>query len=371
MHDPSRVLPPPEVLDAFGLPPSAELRPVVDGHINVSWLAIAPRRQLLLQRINHDVFRRPEQVQENIVRITDWLRRACLDEGVADIERAVLRVAPTRDDGALARDGSGWCWRAFHYIPGSRTELEVATAIQAESAAAAFGRFQRRLGGFPVDRLHETIPRFHDTPWRFAGLAAAAEDDALGRRAGCGEEIDGFEAHASSASILLELSDHGATQRPVHNDAKLSNVLLDSTTGAALCVIDLDTVMPGSPLFDFGEMVRSMAHRSAEDETDLDRVVVEPELYGAIARGYLAEMGELLHERERPLLFDAARLLVLENGVRFLTDHLRGDLYFRVSRPGQNLDRARAHLALLTSLDAREDLLRELPRGASIPVAAT
>jgi Ser/Thr protein kinase RdoA (MazF antagonist) len=175
-------------------------------------------------------------------------------------------------------------------------------------------------------------------------------------------EIEAFEHQAPRADVLIELHEHGVPTRAVHNDAKLSNVLLDTNSAEPLCVIDLDTVMPGCSLFDFGEMVRSMAHLTDEDAVDLSTVVVQPELYGAIVEGYLGAARDLLSAPEHELLFDAARILVLENGVRFLTDHLLGDHYFRIQRPQQNLDRARSHLALLASLDAQEAALRKLTR---------
>lgn len=352
--------PPPEVLAAFGIEPPSTARVVADGHINDSMVvqSAAHSAAIFLQRINHHVFVRPDLVQENIVRVTDHLR-ASRDENTEKAARGALEVLSTRRGASLVRDDEGWTWRAFRYIEGSRTKLRVTRAADALTAARAYGDFQRRLADFDVTQLHETIPGFHDTPSRFDQLAAAASEDRCERLREVRREFDALWSYEPRCRTLVELTDV-VPCRVVHNDAKLSNVLLEITSGEALCVIDLDTVMPGQSLCDFGEMVRSMAHRTPEDDPDPSRVHLEPELYRAIVSGYLGEVGDLLTETEREHLFDAAQLMVLENGVRFLTDYLAGDVYFRIKEPEQNLRRARTHIALLASLASLESELRQV-----------
>jgi Ser/Thr protein kinase RdoA (MazF antagonist) len=247
------------------------------------------------------------------------------------------------------------------YVEGTVTREAAAAPGEAYEAARAFGRFQRLLGGYDGPRLHETIPGFHDTPARLAALERAAEDDVAGRRAGCRAELDAMLGRRGLARALLAARGRGdAPERVVHNDAKMANVLLDARTGEGVCVVDLDTVMPGLSLYDFGDLARSAASAAAEDETDLARVAVRAETFAALAAGFLDGAGGLLSAGERALLVTAAQVITYEQAARFLTDYLGGDRYYRVSpeRPRHNLERARAQLALLETFERDEPALR-------------
>jgi Ser/Thr protein kinase RdoA (MazF antagonist) len=238
--------------------------------------------------------------------------------------------------------------------------LSVSSPTEAEAGGRAFGAFQRRLADLPGPRLHETIAGFHDTPRRYADLEAAVEDDAFGRAAAAREEIGYAMGHRDTAGALLEARRQGRVpERVVHNDAKISNVLFDRKSGEGLCVVDLDTVMPGLSLFDFGDMVRTMTSRAAEDDDGPD-AGVDPALFEALAGGYLSEMGPLLTAGERELLVASGRLITLEIGVRFLTDFLLGDVYFRTAHPEHNLKRCRAQLARHRSLTEAAPALQRL-----------
>lgn len=358
-----------------GTPPD-EIQPFAGGHIHDSYLVAGrlsdgtPAR-LLLQQINEFVFPNIPALERNITRVTGHIRRRLQADGVHDGKRRTLTVIPTRTGAAILRDGGNKPWRAFEFIESTVTRQTVETPADAETAALAFGRFARLLADFPAPRLDETIPGFHDTPRRLAHFEDAVHRDAAGRAASAAAEIALVRAHAEVATLLLDpLARREMPERVVHNDAKLSNVLLDAATGEALCVVDLDTVMPGATLFDFGDMVRSMTCRAAEDAEDLAGVRADPAMFEALVRGYARGTGNLLTSAERGLLVEAGMVITYEQGVRFLADDLAGDRYYRTTRPRQNLARARVQFALLRSLiEQRSDLAalaeRELSRAFS------
>lgn len=327
------------------------------GHINASWVVSVRRlgrtTRYLLQRINTRVLRDPEALMRNIGRVIDHVR-GCVERGSdPDAERRCLRLVPTRAGGLWLSQAGDAC-RMYHFIESSRSRLTVAAPEDSRTAGAAFGAFQRQLTDLPGPRLLETIADFHNTPARFAALDRAVVEDRAGRRGDVRAELDFAAARRGRAGILLQLQREGlACERVVHNDAKLSNVLLDADTGAALCVVDLDTVMPGLPLFDFGDLVRSTTCTADEDEARLDRVEVEPALFDALVDGYLGATRGMLSAAERAHLVTAGMVVTLEQGVRFLTDHLCGDVYYAIAHPGHNLDRARAQFALLESIERR------------------
>ena len=332
--------------------------PLRSGHINDSyalWFR-APDgelRRYLLQRINRRVFHAPEQLMENIEAITAHLRSQVLTAG-GDPDREALTLVRTGDGGILYRTPGGDCWRAALFIEGARTYEIAASLDQVYSAGRAFGKFQRMVSDFPADRLHETIPDFHHTPKRFAALRHAVRRDPLNRARYARAEIEFAEQRADGASVLLDLQQAGALPRRVtHNDTKLNNVLIDDATGQGICVIDLDTVMPGLSLYDLGDAVRSAANTATEDEPDLSRVAIDLDIYERLVAGYLDAAGGLLTPLEIDLLPFAARLMTLECGIRFLADHLDGDLYFRVGRPDHNLDRCRTQFKLVRDMEAR------------------
>jgi aminoglycoside phosphotransferase (APT) family kinase protein len=260
----------------------------------------------------------------------------------------------------LLADEDGQFWRMYRFIEGARSHDVVEDAVQAYEAARAFGEFQRMLADLPAPRLHETISDFHNTPKRLAALKRAVEEDALGRAEGAQREI-GFALERESVTRLLV--EAGLPERVTHNDTKINNVLLDERTGEGICVIDLETTMPGLAPFDFGDMVRTMSCRAAEDERDLSLVRMEMEMFEALARGYLSAADFLL-DLEKRMLVQAGRVITLEQGIRFLTDYLEGDTYFKVHRAGQNLDRARAQFRLEESLEENAAAMERVVEGA-------
>lgn len=354
-----------EVAAAFELP-GRWLRstPFGSGHINTTLLAefetSAGLARVVQQRINRAVFREPARVMENFARVVAHQRRALEREGAREIERRVLTLVPARSGAHFYLDSCGDTWRSVPLITGAHS-LDVARGPEdARAAAFAFGRFLAQLADLPPPRLHDTIPRFHDARLRFEQLEAAVRADAAGRLAGCRPEVNFALAREPVIARFEALQRSGALrERVAHNDTKLNNVLLDDSTGEGLCVIDLDTVMPGGALTDFGDLARSAATRAAEDERDLARVRVEPELFSALADGFVRGAGASLGAEERAALPFGALLMTTVIGLRFLADHLCGDKYFRVHREHHNLDRARMQFALVADYERQLEQLSD------------
>lgn len=324
--------------------------PLGAGHINETFLAeFEHGPSLVLQKVNSRVFPDPERMMANIERVTSHLAVRCPDQ------RRVLRLVAARDGRPFWRDAAGELWRAYMFVEGTLVKETVGRAREAYEAARAFGTFQYLMSDLPGGPLHETLPGFHDTPARLAALEAAAKADLAGRAAGVRAELDGFFLRRSWGGVLLEAARAGRVgMRVAHNDTKINNVLFDADSGAGLCVIDLDTVMPGLMLYDFGDFVRTAVSATTEDERDLDKVSVRPEVFEALAQGWRDGSGGGVTEGERALLPMAGCVIAYELGLRFLTDHLEGDRYFRIHRPGQNLDRARCQLRLAEDIFARQ-----------------
>ena len=346
-----------------GTPAAAE--PFHGGHIHESYRVSCrwgdTDSEYLLQQINTVVFPHPELVMENIRRVTGHIEQRLRSQGVQDLDRRVLGLVPTHNGEVCVRDERGSCWRLYRFIGRSHSREMVETPRQAEEAGRAFGTLQWLLSDWAGSRLHETIPGFHDTPMRFAALEQAITADAFGRTTGVRTEIDFILRYRPLAGTLLDLHRRDVIpERIVHNDAKISNILFDAATDETLCVVDLDTVMPGLSLYDFGDMVRSMTCTAAEDESDLSKVRVDLALFEALARGYIGVAYGFLTAAEREHLVLAGRLIVLEQAVRFLTDYLRGDCYYRTTRPGHNLDRCRTQLKLYESLTEHESRMEAI-----------
>ena len=343
-----------QVVRAFELP-EGEIRiePFGNGHINRTYAVSVEgeKHRYILQLINHHVFQRPDQVQENILAVTSHLRKKIREEG-GDPERETMRVIPARDGKPWTRDGEGQWWRVFLFVEETESRDLPDSPEVFSRCGRAFGRFQRRLEDFPAENLHETIPNFHNTPWRMEQLEDAARRDPEGRLSEVREELDFCLRRAEWAGKLTEGLKAGVLPlRVTHNDTKLNNVLLDRKTGEALCVVDLDTVMPGLLAYDFGEAIRTGASTAPEDEQNLSRIGLSLPMVRAYAGGFLAEAGAGMSPEEKKSLPWGARLMTLENGVRFLTDYLDGDHYFAVHRPRHNLERARAQLTLLKRME--------------------
>ncbi len=331
---------------------------IPSGHINDSYAARFRRsnskiHRYLLQRINQHVFRSPEKVMENIQGITAHLRRKIIAVG-GDPERQTVNLIPTWDGGYLHQGHDSDYWRAATFIEGARTYERVQNPEHAYTAAQAFGQFQRLLQDFPVEQLHHTIPDFHHTPKRFSAFFQAVQRDGLNRAHSVQDEIKFVEQRADEISLLVDLLEKGQLpQRVTHNDTKFNNVMIDDKTGQGICVIDLDTVMPGLSLYDFGDAVRSGANPAAEDECDLAQVTIDLATFERFAAGYLDAARDFLTPLEIDYLPFSARLMTLECGMRFLTDYLNGDLYFRIQREKHNLDRCRTQFKMVQDMEAR------------------
>jgi hypothetical protein len=329
------------------------------GHINDTYCAVYDHEGLpartLLQRVNTAIFKNPAQLMENIRRVTSHV--ATKLSGQPGSHRGVLALIPTRDGQAWHQDEGGSCWRMYRFQEQSHTYDSVQSPGQAFQAAAAFGQFQSLLADLPLPRLHDTIADFHNTPVRLAAFGQEVALDRANRACLAKSEIEFAFDRQSIAGVLLNAK---LPERVIHNDCKLNNVLFDATTGRALCVIDLDTVMPGLSLYDFGDMVRTATSPAPEDEPDLAKVTMQLPMFEALLRGYLSTAGRFLTEGEKLHLAFAGKLLAFEQGIRFLADYLAGDPYYKVKSPHHNLDRCRTQFKLLQSIEQQEDKMHQL-----------
>jgi hypothetical protein len=334
--------------------------PYGNGHINDTFAATVQQQdeqvRFLFQRINHDVFKNPERLMDNIRRVTQHQQLKLGEHPEA--HRRSLKLVLCRDGELCHRDSHGNYWRCYDFIEKATTFDVVETPEQAYQAAKIFGQFQNDLVDLQGERLFETIPDFHNTPKRFSDLLLAIESDPCNRASKVRKEIEFALTRESITGTLLELSTDGEIpERITHNDTKLNNLMIDDETGEGICVIDLDTVMPGLPLYDFGDMVRTATSAALEDETDLSKVTMQIHLYEALIKGYLSSAGEFLTPAEKSHLAFSGKLLTFETGIRFLTDYLDGDVYFKSHRPGHNLDRCRNQFKLVTSIEEQEDAM--------------
>ena len=345
----------------FGLP-TGEVERYGAGHINDTfavWAADRSRRWIL-QRINTDTFTDPAGLMENVTGVTSYLRREILARG-GDPDRETLNVVPTREGKPYYTDCEGGAWRAYLFVEGTVCLQKVENERDFYTAAETFGNFQNQLAGYPAATLHETIARFHDTPNRYANFEKALAADVMGRAREIGPEIAFIRAREADCHVLMDQLAAGVLPlRVTHNDTKLNNVLIDQATGKGICVIDLDTVMPGLSAYDFGDSIRFGANDCAEDEPDQTKVHFSLPLYEVFTRGYLSAAGDAMGEAERRSLPWGARLMTLECGIRFLTDYLEGDHYFHTTRPGQNLDRARTQFTLVAGMERAFDEMTRL-----------
>lgn len=333
--------------------------PFGTGHINDSYRVMfregSFHRSFLLQRINTRVFTDPAALMQNMERVTSHIARQVAN--APDHDRRVLAPIPSKDNLSFHIDANGGYWRMMPFIEGAQALERIESPRQAFHVAVAFGRFQQQLASLPPPRLNDTIPDFHNTSKRFETLERAIESDDANRVQFTMPEIAFALERKAIASVLLEAE---LPERIAHNDTKSSNILLDDVTGEGLCVIDLDTVMPGLALYDFGDMVRSMASSAAEDERDLSRIELQFPIFEALVRGYLETAGDLLSVREKQFLTFSGKLITFENGLRFLSDYLSGDLYYKVHREGHNLDRCRAQFKLVESIESQEERMNRL-----------
>jgi len=344
--------------------------PYGSGHINDTYAAVFDQAgtpvRYIFQRINHNVFKDPAGLMSNVERVTNHVRRKLEQAGADQISRRTLTLVPTRDDECWHVDAAGNFWRCYLFIEGARSYDQIETPRQAFEAARAFGLFQGQLADLPPPRLRDTIPNFHHTRSRFDALRHAVEQDACNRAAGVKADIEFALRHEPLVDVLLDLHARGLVpERVTHNDCKLNNVMLDDTSGEGVCVIDLETVMPGLALYDFGDMCRTAACPVVEDERDLSRVEMRMDMFEALVGGYLSSAGEFLNPVEKDHLVFCASLITFEIGIRFLADHLAGDRYFKIHRPGHSADRARVQFKMVDSFERNEAAMRRLVENAS------
>ena len=328
-----------------------ECRALGHGHINSTFKITTDRgRQYVLQRINRNVFRDPAALMDNGGAVTDFIRQHA---GVT------LHYLATREGKLYHQDGQGEYWRMYDFIAGFCLDLPE-SAEDFYQSALAFGRFQELLAEFPAQTLRETIPNFHNTIDRYQKFRRAVEADSSNRLAMVGEEVEFFVEREERATWLQRMREAGELPlRVTHNDTTLNNVLLDPTTRKALCVLDLDTVMPGLSAYDFGDAIRSGAATAAEDETDLTKMELDLNLFRAFTRGFL-EAAVSLTDREVEVLPLGAYVMTLETAMRFLTDYLEGDVYYKTQYPDHNLIRARSQMKLLSDMERKMDEMERI-----------
>jgi hypothetical protein len=343
------------------------IAPYGTGHINDTYQVVmrngAGFVPYILQRINHNIFKTPPLLMDNILRVTSHVRLKLSAMSGANPDRESLTVIPTKENAPFLHDDKGNFWRMYIFINNARTHDICANPRQAYETALAFGRFQSLLADLPGGRLHETIPWFHHTPRRFKTLQESIAGDKHNRRREVKHEIDFCADREPLASALTSLLESGRIpERISHNDSKINNVMMDAADGRGICVIDLDTVMSGSSLYDFGDMVRTAARTMDEDERDLDKVFLNMQFFESLARGYLESARAFLTPLELENMVTAGKVITFTIGIRFLADYLMGDVYFKIHRPGHNLDRARVQFKLLASIEEQEEAMQAIVR---------
>ena len=350
-----------EVLEAFdfGAPVVGAMR-YGCGHINDTFCVHTqptdyPCRTFILQRMSDAAFKHPDQLMSNIIGVTEYLGEQIQRAG-GDRSREAMEVIRPRNGEPYYTDSQGGAWRVYPFVEDIYCYQTADTPELFAASGRAFGRFQKMLNGYPAETLYETIPHFHDTEDRLAKLKAAVAADSMGRVKDCGPEIQFVMDREADCSVALQaLRDGVLPLRVTHNDTKLNNVLIDTKTGEGMCVIDLDTVMPGLSINDFGDSIRFGANHCAEDEKDLSKMYIDLDLFDVYTKAFLEGAGGSLTDAELEYLPWGAKLMTLECGIRFLTDYLVGDTYFHIQREGQNLDRCRTQFKLVADMEAHWD----------------
>ena len=354
-----------EAIAAFFDSPILSCESYGNGHINDTFLVIADKKYIL-QRLNTSIFSRPAELMENIQNVTRHIRKKTAELG-GDVDRCSLNIVPTLSKELLFKDSDGECWRLFDLVEGTVTKERVENAHDFYTCAKAFGNFQQMLADFPAETLNEPIKNFHNTPWRYDNLMKAVAEDKCGRLASVLPEVNFAKEREEFCKILENARMDGSLPlRVTHNDTKLNNILFDQNSADTVCVIDLDTVMPGYSVTDFGDSIRFGANTAAEDETDLSKVTLDLSLFEVYAKGFIEGCGGALTEKEIELLPEGAMIMTLECGMRFLTDHLEGDTYFKIHRENHNLDRARNQFALVADMERKLDAMKNIIKNIKI-----
>lgn len=334
-----------------------------DGHINTTLLLTFEQEdnqsKYLVQGINTHVFKNPEELMENIVNVTSYLRDKIAENG-GDPERETLTFLKAEDGKYYHYEGNK-CWRIYNFIDNSHTCNKIENKKLFENAGRSFGNFQKHLTDYPMHTLHETIKDFHNTPKRFDNLESAVNNNLAGRADTVKKDIDFAMARREQSGKLLKLYKDGLIPlRVTHNDTKLNNILFDDETNEGICVIDLDTIMPGFSLYDFGDAIRYGGNTTREDDDNLDNVGISLELFESYTEGFLSASAKALTRAEVENLAFSAMLMTLECGIRFLTDYLDGDVYFKIDYPEHNLVRARNQFKLVYEIEKHIDEMEEI-----------
>lgn len=336
------------------------IQPYGNGHINHTFLAVTEDetgkiKRYILQAVNKNVFPDGEALMSNVQKVTEYLKPNATDP------RSVMQLIPTVDGGYFCLDDENTCWRVYDFIENSICLERVESTDDFYQCAYGFGNFQKQLSQFPVETLNETIPDFHNTPKRYENFLKAVEADVCGRAAGVKEEIEFVKSEKDFCSVLYDNMKCGKLPlRVTHNDTKSNNVMLDASTRKALCVIDLDTIMPGFSVNDFGDAIRFGASTAAEDEKDLSKVSLNLDLFDIYAKGFLDGCGDGLTKDEIMLLPEGAKMMTLECGMRFLTDYLEGDVYFRTAYDDHNLVRCRTQFELVKDMNRKWQQMKDI-----------
>lgn len=337
-----------------------------NGHINNTYIvtteiSAGERQQYVLQKVNHNVFKDIDRLMQNVFSVTSFLRQKIKEVG-GDPERETLHFIKTKDGHQYYTAPDGDYFRAYVFVKDSTSYDAVENAALFQKSGEAFGRFQHLLADFPAETLFETIPNFHNTLWRYENeFLPAVDADIAGRAAAVQAEIQFVKDRKADTHRLSDLAAAGVLPlRVTHNDTKLNNVLFDAAAGEAICVIDLDTVMPGLAHYDFGDSIRFGANTAAEDEADLAKVALDLDYFGAYAKGFLSQAGDSLTQAEIDQLAFSAKLMTFECGMRFLTDYLNGDTYFKTAYPEHNLVRARNQFALVADMERKMDQMESM-----------
>lgn len=351
-----------EIIRQFALEsPVVETEPFGNGHINDTYrFKTEDGAYYILQKMNTSIFKNPDELMENICGVTDYLKEKIRERG-GNPARETLDFIRTKEGAAYFRTEEGDCWRICRFIEGATCYDEVKTPRDFYNSALAFGQFQAELSEYPAETLHETIPQFHDTVKRFADFKKAVEEDKMGLADRVRDEIEFAYAREADTHVLGDLLAKGEIPlRVTHNDTKLNNIMIDDETGKGICVIDLDTVMPGLAVNDFGDSIRFGANTAAEDEPDWTKMTLDLELYETYVKGFVEGCAGRLTAKELEMLPMGAKIMTYECGIRFLADYLEGDVYFKVHRPEQNLDRCRTQFALVADMEKKWDKMHEI-----------
>lgn len=335
------------------------------GHINTTYLATynngGEECKYIIQKINTGIFKNIENLMENVFSVTSYLRNEIKKSG-GDENRETLHFIKTKNGNKFYKAANGDCYRSYVFVTDSVSYNSVDSPELFKESGIAFGKFQRLLSDFPADSLYETIPNFHNTAYRFKNeFLPAVENNLSGRKDSCRDEIEFVCSRKEICSRLVNMIDSGELPiRVTHNDTKLNNVMFDANSTKAICVIDLDTVMPGLALYDFGDSIRFGANTAEEDEADLSKVSLSLDYFKAYAEGFLSEAGGSFNKAEKDNLAFASLLMTFECGMRFLADYLNGDTYFKTDYPENNLVRAKNQFALVADMERKMDQMNEI-----------